>query len=151
MRRCGTNREKSCGGNVAKELVESPVLELPGRGIFPSRHWRTRSPVCSAAAVRAPRAATGCGRGQDHANHPFLHDRLKFDSGAIAAMCIAYEKVRSILGIVDGDDRLNEIIAKKVIELAQAGETDPDQLPEKALIYFNAPVMPINSSRPPPQ
>ena len=66
---------------------------------------------------------------------PFLGD-LKFDSGAITAMGLAYEKVRAALGIVDRNDRLNEIIAKKVIEFAQAGETDPDRLSEQALVYF---------------
>jgi hypothetical protein len=66
---------------------------------------------------------------------PFL-GCLKFDSGARAAMGIAYEKVRAALGIVGRNDRLNEIIARKVIELAQAGETDPDRLSEQALVYF---------------
>jgi hypothetical protein len=66
---------------------------------------------------------------------PFLGGR-KFDSGAIAAMGLAYEKVRAALGIVHRNDRLNEIIARKVIELAQAGETDPDRLSEQALVYF---------------
>jgi hypothetical protein len=66
---------------------------------------------------------------------PFLGGR-KFDSGAIAAMGLAYEKVRAALGIVDRNDRLNEIIARKVIELAQAGETDADRLSERALVYF---------------
>ena len=51
-------------------------------------------------------------------------------------MGLAYEKVRAALGIVDRHDRLNEIIAKKVIEFAQAGETDPDRLSEQALVYF---------------
>ena len=61
---------------------------------------------------------------------------LDFDSSAISAMGLAYEKVRAALGIVDRNDRLNEIIARKVIELAQAGETDPDRLFEQALVYF---------------
>jgi hypothetical protein len=69
---------------------------------------------------------------------PFLDD-LKFDSGVITAMGLAYEKVRATLGIVDRDDRLNEIIARKVIELAQAGETDPGRLSEQVLVYFRAP------------
>jgi hypothetical protein len=66
---------------------------------------------------------------------PFLGGR-KFDSGAIAAMGLAYQKVRAALGIVHRNDRLNEIVARKVIELAQAGETDPDRLSEQALAYF---------------
>jgi hypothetical protein len=66
---------------------------------------------------------------------PFLGD-LKFDSRAISAMSLAYEKVRAALGIVDRNDRLNEIIAQKVIELAQAGETEPDRLFDQALVYF---------------
>jgi hypothetical protein len=66
---------------------------------------------------------------------PFLRG-LKFDSGAISAMSLAYQKVRAALGIVDRNDRLNEIIAGKVIELARAGETDPDRLSEQALVYF---------------
>jgi len=66
---------------------------------------------------------------------PFLGG-LKFDSGAISAMGVAYQKVRAALGISDRNDRLNEIIARKVIELARAGETDPDRLSEQALVYF---------------
>ncbi len=66
---------------------------------------------------------------------PFLGG-LKLDSGAISAMGLAYERVRAALGIVDRNDRLNEIIARKVIELAQAGQTDPDRLSEQALVYF---------------
>jgi hypothetical protein len=72
---------------------------------------------------------------------PFLDD-LKFESGAITAMGLAYEKVRATLGIVDRNDRLNEIIARKVIELAQAGEINPDRLSEQALVYFRAPRFP---------
>jgi hypothetical protein len=51
-------------------------------------------------------------------------------------MSLAYEKVRAALGIVGRNDRLNEIIARKVIQLVQAGETDPDRLSEQALVYF---------------
>jgi hypothetical protein len=69
---------------------------------------------------------------------PFLGN-LKFDSGTIVDMGLAYEKVRATLGIVDRNDRLNEIIATKVIQLAQAGETNPDRLFEQALVYFRAP------------
>ena len=68
---------------------------------------------------------------------PFL-DELKFDSSVIAAMGLAFEKVRATLGIVDRNDRLNEIIARKVIELAQGGETNPGRLYEQALVYFRA-------------
>ena len=69
---------------------------------------------------------------------PFLGD-IKFDSGVIAAMGVAYAKLRATLGMVDRNDRLNEIIARKVIELAQAGETNPDRLFKQALVYFVRP------------
>ena len=51
-------------------------------------------------------------------------------------MGVAYEMVRAALGLVDRGDPINEVIAKKVIELAKAGEANPDLLCEQALIYF---------------
>jgi uncharacterized tellurite resistance protein B-like protein len=44
-----------------------------------------------------------------------------------------FEITRVALGHVDQSDRLD--IAKKMIELAEAGETNPDRLCEQALNY----------------
>jgi hypothetical protein len=56
-----------------------------------------------------------------------------FEPKQIAAMTLAYEQVLQRLGLVDRDDPLTEIVAKKIIKLAKRGELDPGILCEKAL------------------
>jgi hypothetical protein len=48
-------------------------------------------------------------------------------------MGVAFEMVRVALRLNDRDDLAVEIIAKKIIELAKAGERNPDLLCERAL------------------
>jgi hypothetical protein len=66
---------------------------------------------------------------------PFL-DGAKFDPEAVRVMGIAYEMVRAALRITDRGDPANEIIAKKVIEIAKAGDLNPDVLCELVLVDF---------------
>ena len=47
---------------------------------------------------------------------------------------VAFEKTRAALRLVDRDDPVVAIIAKKIIELAKAGEHNPDLLCERALM-----------------
>jgi hypothetical protein len=65
-----------------------------------------------------------------------------FDPETKRIVALAFEMVRIALRLTERSDRINELIAEKVIELAKAkaGETSPDLLCEKALAYFRAPV-----------
>ena len=51
---------------------------------------------------------------------PFLHGQA-FDSELIAAMGKALDATCEALGLSDRGDRTNELIAQKIIELAQRG------------------------------
>jgi hypothetical protein len=51
---------------------------------------------------------------------------------------LAFEMARVALGLPDWDDVANEILAKRVIELAKAGERNPDLLCEGVLKEFRA-------------
>ena len=63
---------------------------------------------------------------------PYL-DNTKFDPEATRVMGVAFEMVRVALGLADGGDLANQIVAKRIIELAKAGELNPDLLCERAL------------------
>jgi hypothetical protein len=56
-----------------------------------------------------------------------------FDPETIEIMTTAYERARTTLGLVDRSDPLTEIVAKKVIEVAQTGVRDPAQMCDQAL------------------
>jgi hypothetical protein len=51
-------------------------------------------------------------------------------------MCLAFEMTRLALGLADRGDIANELIAKRIIELAKAGERNPDLLCENAVKEF---------------
>ena len=48
----------------------------------------------------------------------------------------AFDKARQMLHDRGQPDIVNEIIARRIIELAEAGEHDPDRLCERALATF---------------
>jgi hypothetical protein len=50
------------------------------------------------------------------------------ESDAVAAVLTALERARAVLGLADRTDGLTMILANKLIELAQAGERDPQRL-----------------------
>lgn len=51
---------------------------------------------------------------------PFLQNQA-FDPEAVELMASVYEQACKTLGLADRNDPLNEIIAERVIELAQQG------------------------------
>lgn len=51
----------------------------------------------------------------------------------IGRMTTAYEKTLRAVGIVDRNDPIAEMIAKKIIEIAQTGVQDPVQISELAI------------------
>ena len=60
-------------------------------------------------------------------------DDYKPDSETKRVMGLAFEMTRAALRLEDRDDLAVTIIAKKIIELAKAGERNPDLLCEQAL------------------
>jgi len=65
-----------------------------------------------------------------------LLEREAFEPELIAIMGDVFEGVLQTLGLVDRQDPLTEMVAKKVIELAQAGERDPGRLRQLTLEAF---------------
>lgn len=57
-----------------------------------------------------------------------------FDPKAIEAMSAAFESACVSLQLLDRDDPLTEIVARKVIEIAGAGERDPERICELVLL-----------------
>ena len=63
---------------------------------------------------------------------PFLHGE-QFDQETIRILGVAFEQVCVALRTGDCDDYVKQAIANKIIELAKAGERNPDLLCERAL------------------
>jgi hypothetical protein len=61
-----------------------------------------------------------------------------FERKYIAIIQTAFEEVLSEMRLADRSDPLTELVAKKVIELAQKGERDPARLRELTLQAFDA-------------
>ncbi len=59
-----------------------------------------------------------------------------FDPEARRVMGVAYELSRAALRCGDRDSIADKIVADKIIELAKAGERNPDRLCELALNHF---------------
>ena len=66
---------------------------------------------------------------------PYLKD-FNVDPETERVLSVALEKTRVSLGL--GDEFADGIIAKRIIELAKAGERSPDQLCESALNELRA-------------
>jgi len=66
------------------------------------------------------------------ASYPISSSGL-FDPDAVIALTDAYAHACAALGLADRSDPLTEIIAKKVIERARAGELDAVRLCEAVL------------------
>jgi hypothetical protein len=63
---------------------------------------------------------------------PYL-DGHKFDAETKRVIGVAFEMTRAAIRLMDRDDLVVAIIAKKIIELAKAGERNPDLLCERAV------------------
>jgi hypothetical protein len=53
----------------------------------------------------------------------------KFDPEIRRIMGVAFEMARVALNVADRGDLANEVIAKRIIELAKAGELNPERIP----------------------
>jgi len=60
-------------------------------------------------------------------------DNTDFDPQAKRGMGVAFEIARVALGLADRGDLADAFIAQRIIELAKAGERNPDILCERAL------------------
>jgi hypothetical protein len=67
---------------------------------------------------------------------PYLKEAV-FDPKAIEAMTAAFEAVCESLKLVNRDDPITEIVARKVIEVAGTGERDPERIRELVLLALN--------------
>jgi hypothetical protein len=64
-------------------------------------------------------------------------DGAAFEPEAIKAMTEAYEEALRTLRLMDRNDPVAEIIARKIIQCANTGEDDPARLCEAALRGIN--------------
>jgi len=69
---------------------------------------------------------------------PFLNGE-RFDLEDKRVLSVAFEMVCIALRIGDSDDGVKQAIATKIIELANAGERNPDTLCEQALRDIRSP------------
>jgi hypothetical protein len=63
----------------------------------------------------------------------------KFDPETIRVMGLAFEMALVALRLADRGDLANEILARKLIDLARAGERDSERLCDGVLKEFCAP------------
>jgi len=66
---------------------------------------------------------------------PFLED-CDFDATATRVMGEAYDKARRLLHDRGQPQIIQEIIAKRIIDIAMTGERDADELARRALVTF---------------
>ena len=69
---------------------------------------------------------------------PYLQSRV-FDPETIRAMGVAFEKACRSLGLSLTRDAMTESVARVIIELAEAGETDAERLYQRTLAHFGKP------------
>jgi hypothetical protein len=69
---------------------------------------------------------------------PYL-DGQKFDPETIRVMGLAFEMALVALRLADRGDPAKEVIAHKIMDLAKAGERDPERLCEAVIKEFGAP------------
>ena len=62
----------------------------------------------------------------------------QFDPETLRIMGLAYEMATIALRLVDRGDIANEVVARKIIELAKAGEHDPECLCDAVLQRWRA-------------
>ena len=67
---------------------------------------------------------------------PFMSGRA-FQPEAIKVMSDMLVRVQDRLGLSDRDDPLNQIVASKIIELAEHGLLDPQTLLQRTLQEFD--------------
>src|SRR5258708_17724555 len=67
----------------------------------------------------------------------YLAPGAQFDLETKRVMGVAFEMACAALKLLDGGDVAKETVAKRIIELARAGELDPNRLCEQCLANFS--------------
>jgi hypothetical protein len=68
-----------------------------------------------------------------------LAQSVAFGPDEIRSIGQAYEHVLRVLGLIDRNDPATELVAKKIIEIAQTGERDPQRLSALAIEQLDIP------------
>ena len=68
-----------------------------------------------------------------------LVKKVVFDPEAIEPMVAAFKAACQSLQLVDRDDLLTQIVARKVVEVAGTGERDPERLRDLVLLALKEP------------
>jgi hypothetical protein len=116
-------------GVVAESAVQSRGLEARWSVTVPTGY-----PGCPISPVQ--RASPPLGRPMPIRLHL---DGEKFDSETIRVMGLAFEMALVALRLADRHDLANEVLARKIMDLAKAGERDPERLCEGVLHESRAP------------
>jgi hypothetical protein len=69
---------------------------------------------------------------------PYLRCKV-FDPETTRAMGVAFEKACRRLGLSLTRDAVTESVARVIVDLAEAGETDAERLYQRALAHFGDP------------
>lgn len=68
-----------------------------------------------------------------------LLQNCAFGPDDIERMTTAYQDALRVLGLADRTDPITEMIAKKIVEVAQTGERDPLRIRVRAIANFGLP------------
>ena len=77
-----------------------------------------------------------------------LLQNCAFGPDEIERMTTAYEDTLRVLGLADRADPVTEIIAKKIIEVAQTGERDPLRIRARAISELGIPPFTLQGEHP---
>src|SRR6058998_249646 len=91
--------------------------------------------------MRKPVRLSGGASGETSmAINRLLQDAAVFGPDQIGPMAEAYENTLRTLGLVDRNDPVTEIVAKKIIDIAQTGERNPLRLAALTIEQLGVPV-----------
>ena len=69
-----------------------------------------------------------------------LATEAAFGPDEVARLATAYEAALQLLRLTDRNDPVTEVVAKKIIEVARAGERDPAHICARALKELGIPL-----------
>jgi hypothetical protein len=73
-----------------------------------------------------------------------MHHTRAFNPEATHSLCVAFDKVCSTIAERDRSEFVKELIARRVLALAERGERDPDQLAQAASEWLGLHGQPIS-------
>jgi hypothetical protein len=69
--------------------------------------------------------------------YELLKSQGAFDPDEVVVLGSAFEEVLGVLGLVDRQDPMTAIVAKKLVDLASAGVRDPERLKHLTVQAFS--------------